>query len=77
MTKKTNFGENAPISSVYLRPKKAAVYVGVSEGTLAKWRMKDYPFGDGPPFSRVGNRVVVYKRSDLDAWLENRRVCSE
>ena len=50
---------------IYLRPKQAARYLGVSESVLAKMRMR----AEGPPFLKLGKRVVLYRRSDLDEWL--------
>ena len=26
--------------------------------------------GDGPPFHRLGKRLIFYKLADLEAWLE-------
>ncbi len=31
------------------------------------WRKKRWK-GDGPPFIKIGNRVL-YRRSDVEAWL--------
>lgn len=45
--------------------KAAAVYMDTTEGTLSTWRY----LGKGPRYYKVGRRVV-YRRSDLDAWLE-------
>ena len=53
---------------VYRAP-AAAAYVGESESTLAKRRMR----GDGPAFLKLGKKTVGYRRSDLDAWLEQCR----
>ncbi len=50
---------------------EAATYLGFAEQSLRKMRMD----GDGPPFVRMG-RKVVYRISDLDAWLEARVVTS-
>ena len=47
-----------------LRSDAAARYLGISTSKLAKWRMS----GDGPPFAKLGRRVV-YRRADLEAWL--------
>lgn len=52
-----------------LRAPDAANYVGLSDSTLAKMRMR----GDGPLYSKVGPRVVLYNRDDLDEWLLSRR----
>jgi excisionase family DNA binding protein len=45
----------------------AARYVGLSASTLAKMRLS----GNGPAFLKLGRRVL-YRRADLDAWLESR-----
>lgn len=50
--------------------REAGEYLGVAAQTLNRWRMNE---GDGPPFVKLGRRVV-YERSDLDEWLNaNRR----
>ena len=47
---------------------EAAEYLGVTAGTLAVWRsVGRYEI----PFIKVG-RLVQYKKSDLDAWLEQK-----
>ena len=49
---------------------EAAVYVGVTPRTLEVWRcVKRHAI----PYIKVG-RLVKYKRSALDAWLESRTV---
>jgi excisionase family DNA binding protein len=51
-----------------LTPPEAAAYIGVTENTLSVWRCTGrYKI----PFIKVG-RLVRYRRSDLDAWLESR-----
>lgn len=51
-----------------LDEKQAAKHLTVSPGTLSVWRSTGrYAL----PFVKVG-RMVRYKRSDLDAWLEAR-----
>ena len=47
------------------RARKAADYLGVSDSTLAKWRVR----GEPPVYRKLG-RVVVYDQTDLDLWLE-------
>jgi excisionase family DNA binding protein len=49
--------------------KGAAEYTGRGVSTLAKERLT----GRGCPFIKIGAKVL-YKRSDLDAWLESKRV---
>ena len=46
----------------------AAEYVGVTDSTMAKWRMS----GRGPKFIKAGSRVI-YDRADLDEWLNRRK----
>jgi predicted DNA-binding transcriptional regulator AlpA len=45
----------------------AAHYLGISPSTLAKLRLT----GNGPVYCKLGRRVV-YRREDLEAWLESR-----
>jgi len=52
--------ETEPLLSV----EQAAQYVGLSPKTLDGYRSQ----GKGPLFTAVGGRIV-YRRSDLDAWL--------
>jgi excisionase family DNA binding protein len=49
--------------------KQAAEYTGLGFSTLSKLRL----YGGGAPYSKIGEKVL-YKRSDLDAWLESKRV---
>ena len=50
----------------------AAEVLGLSDHTLAVWRMTGrYRL----PFIRVGRRIK-YRRADLMAWLETRRVAN-
>lgn len=48
-----------------LTPDQAADYLRLSERTLIRWRN----MRKGPPWVKAGRRVI-YRRSDLDAWLE-------
>jgi len=45
--------------------KEAAHYLRLGLSTLARYRMD----GNGPPFCLIG-RNVLYKRSDLEAYVE-------
>jgi excisionase family DNA binding protein len=47
----------------------AASYCGLAVATLEKLRLRS----GGPAFLKLG-RSVRYRRNDLDAWLESRRV---
>jgi len=52
-----------------LRPNDAAHYLGVSEATLAKWRCR---VSNGPPYVKLGTRIVAYDQDELDAWPRSR-----
>jgi excisionase family DNA binding protein len=54
-----------------LNQSKVAKILGVTEKFLEARRCR----GGGVPFIRVG-RLVRYRRSDIEAWLESRRVSS-
>jgi excisionase family DNA binding protein len=51
-----------------LNPTKAAKYLGISEAALRLWRSE----GKGPRHFRAGEKLVRYRRADLDAWIEAR-----
>jgi len=48
---------------------EAAPLVGVAPRTLERKRWA----GDGPPFIRVSNRAVRYRRGDIEDWIAARR----
>ncbi|WP_019593009.1 helix-turn-helix domain-containing protein [Thioalkalivibrio sp. ALM2T] len=50
-----------------LTPEQAAEYLRLSPRTLIRWRN----MRKGPPWVKAGRRVI-YRRGDLDAWLEQR-----
>lgn len=58
-----------PHAKKYLRKDEAAGYMGCSVrflgGLLAKGQV---------PYHRLGNKIVVFKRTDLDAYMQKRRV---
>jgi excisionase family DNA binding protein len=65
MTNKSTF---PVLDGELLDEKQAASHLTLSPGTLAVWRSTGrYAL----PFLKVG-RMVRYRRSDLDAWLEAR-----
>jgi predicted DNA-binding transcriptional regulator AlpA len=51
-----------------INQKQAAEHLGVKERTLEDYRLR----GGGPPFYKIGARVV-YDSAELDAWLAARR----
>jgi hypothetical protein len=54
-----------------LDPKAAAAYLGLAVLSLADMRCR----GVGPIFSRAG-RLIRYRKSWLDAWIESRSCAS-
>ena len=56
-----------------LRPPQAALYTGLSESTLAKLRMR-HKRAEGPRYIKISG-CVVYRRSDLDEWMDSHIVC--
>lgn len=52
-------------SEVFYRPDMAARYTGYSRQTMAQWRY----LGKGPKYLRPTPRTIIYRKSDLDAWL--------
>jgi excisionase family DNA binding protein len=51
-----------------LTPRQAAHYLGVSDAALRLWRSE----GKGPRFFRAGEKLIRYRRADLDFWVEAR-----
>ena len=60
--------KTSPDEKHFLSQKEAAAYLGLHQNTLNKLRKTP----DGPPYSRIGARLLRYKRSDLDAWMASR-----
>lgn len=53
-----------------LNEKEAAEMLRYSVRALQNWRLR----GGGPKFIKVSGRSVRYAISDLNAWIEERRV---
>ncbi len=51
-----------------IRHVPAARYIGIAPSTLGKMRRR----GDGPAYIKAG-KTVLYRKADLDAWLEQHR----
>jgi len=60
--------DELPRGTDLLITEQAATRLGLAVGTLAKMRVS----GEGPPFHKVGRRVM-YSESDLIAWINARR----
>jgi predicted DNA-binding transcriptional regulator AlpA len=56
-----------------LSQRDVAVRLGVSARTVEGWRAR----GVGPPYLRLSARAVRYRSSDLEQWLNQRRVADE
>ncbi|MGI6417836.1 MAG: helix-turn-helix domain-containing protein [Thermoguttaceae bacterium] len=56
-------------SEDFLPTRDAAPYCGLRPQTLCAWRSAGR---GGPAYLKLG-RKVVYRKSDLDAWLASRR----
>ena len=58
------------MNEIYLTPQQDAEFLSVSKYTLQNQRSQRV----GPPFVKLRNRLVRYKKSDLIAYLEKDRV---
>ncbi|MFE5708850.1 helix-turn-helix transcriptional regulator [Rhodococcus koreensis] len=58
------------MSNDLLRPDEAAALLGYSCSTLGLWRRR----GQGPAFIRTDAGRIFYRRSGVEAWLEQRTV---
>ncbi|MBL0184914.1 MAG: helix-turn-helix domain-containing protein [Candidatus Obscuribacter sp.] len=65
MTQDTPYGA-AFVRSELLTRREAATYLGISEQTLAIWK---FTGSSNLPYIKIG-RLVKYKKSDLDAFIE-------
>jgi predicted DNA-binding transcriptional regulator AlpA len=48
--------------------REAAKYLGVSGAVLRFWRSE----GRGPRHFKAGEKLIRYRKSDLDSWIEER-----
>jgi excisionase family DNA binding protein len=53
----------------FLTTPEAAAYLRVSKSYFDKLRV----YGGGPEFIRLGKRKILYRKSDLDLWADQRR----
>ena len=59
---------SAPLKE-HLNLSEAARYLGLSKSFIYKKTSKR----DGLPFYKIGNKLIYFKRSELDAWLVSNR----
>jgi len=67
---------NPENSEAKMTSAEAAAYIGITEGTLRGWRCSGKV---NIPFYRKGGEIkgkIEYKKTDLDNWLESRRVAA-
>lgn len=58
------------IQKELLSAKETAIYLGVTEGTLAVWRSnKTYPIN----YIKVGGKIM-YRKSEIDTWLDEQTI---
>ncbi|PWG63848.1 hypothetical protein DF196_09990 [Bifidobacterium callitrichidarum] len=48
-----------------MKPEEAAVYIPMDKGQLAQLRYT----GNGPKFLKPSGRTVLYRKGDIDDWL--------
>jgi excisionase family DNA binding protein len=47
-----------------------AIYLGVSKRTIYKYIAE----GDSPPYIKLSSKNICFDRTDVDAWLETKKV---
>jgi predicted DNA-binding transcriptional regulator AlpA len=52
----------------YLTPSQFCKTYHASERSAERWRTT----GEGPPWVRIGQRKIVYRRSDCERWAAER-----
>ncbi len=66
--------ENTYDFPLNMRPNEASRYTGISESTLAKLRMR-HKRVQGPKYIKLSG-CIIYRRRDLDNWIEQNVVKS-
>lgn len=56
----------------YLRPAAAAEYAGIGLSSLWRYLANREKTGFPAPIKPRGTRVTLFKRADLEAWVESR-----
>ena len=55
------------VDDTLIRRSEVPVYIPVQKQTLARWATE----GNGPPFVKLGKRLVAYRSGDLRQWLRD------
>lgn len=58
----------------YLRPAAAAEYAGIGLSSLWRYLANREKTGFPQPIKPRGTRVTLFRRADLEAWVESRNV---
>ena len=58
-----------PNDKEYLSQAEAAEFLGFHANTMVKLAGT----GEGPPRTKIGPRLVRYRRAELVAWMESRK----
>lgn len=53
-----------------LNRKEAAKYLGVSIQTMCRWAGK----GTGPRLIKYGDKMIRYRKKDLDEWMQSKEL---
>ena len=61
------------MSEVLMTSAQVAEYLQMSLRTVEDWRLKS----KGPKFIRLSQHRIRYRRSDVDAWLDNLQASSK
>jgi predicted DNA-binding transcriptional regulator AlpA len=67
--------EGGTADDALMTTEQLARLLGVDPSSVRRWRTST-PI-QGPPFIRMSDRVVKYRRADVERWLDNRRVDPE
>ena len=67
--------ENGTADDTLMTTEQLARMLGVDPSSVRRWRTST-PV-QGPPFIRMSDRVVKYRRADVERWLNSRRVDPE
>jgi len=51
---------------VILDQKRVATILGISTRTLERYRLT----GMGPPYAKLGGKLIRYRQSDVEAWIQ-------
>jgi predicted DNA-binding transcriptional regulator AlpA len=54
------------VMQLILDQKRVATILGISTRTLERYRLT----GMGPPYAKIGGKLIRYRQSDLEAWVQ-------